>query len=620
VRNKLIVLLFCVLTIFAGGFPAFSIDLEEFSENKKLFVYDVTVNGNNIMSEKEIFEISGFDKEAGFFIRDIKRGINKLKNSGYFTGVTFFLSQGERGYLLEITVKENPPLASLKVLDSKMLDLTVLRKRLKQNNVNTDMVFSSVMLEKSIEEFNIYNQNAGIFLYIVTFRAVTRDEIMREGGIFLYDPGELQKNGVHVVIYIKEITRMVLGEVRMTGISISYDQILKYLTIKQGMPVSSDADLHFVYKRLKKLGFYDHVYFKLIQKDEMVYALEIQGKEISLSEISTSLTAPTNIGIIMTAEYYNIAVFDTMQRFRAGAGWELMVGAPVFVLEYTHPFFWNGLFADILFTKSDTADSIKDKTDMRLSSNYEGKSTIGYNLIGNFFTYVYQREIYKISRTVDDTYSRIDQYPENKALTHATGVMMVYDDLDDNFFITQGFKLMGEFETIWKLPRVYKAQASGEVYIPIPFFNVIVAMNNRSNFLVADKKDKISTLQTDERMRTNVQEIQSIGDTQIKMTTYTSGELRFPLPQDVDALRDMCFIIFGEAGGSWGDYNAVSLKETRYGFGIGLRLSPRKHYSSFLFQFPAGLYFGYRVGDTRVKPTLVSHRDEMYYINLTASF
>jgi len=495
-----------------------------------------------------------------------------------------------------------------------------LRKKFEKNNVVTDMVFSSSMLEKSIEEFNIYNQNAGIFLYVVTYRVVTRNDIMKEGGIYLYDSKELQKNGVHVVVYIKEISRMVLGEVTMTGISISYDQILKYLTLKQGMPVMSDDDLHFRYKRLKKLGFYDHVYFKLIQQDEMVYALEIQCKEISLSEVSTTLTAPTNIGVIMTAEYYNIAVQDTMQRLRAGVGWELMVGAPVFIMEYTHPYFQNGLFVDLLFTKNDSADSIQNKTDMKFSSNYEGKFTIGKNIVGDFSTYLYQQEIYAISRTVDSTYHRIIEYPENKALSHATGVMAVYDNLDDNFFITQGYKLVGDFESIWQKPQAYKAQFSGELYIPIPLFNVIVAVDNRSNFLIINQNDTTTTLQTDDRMRTNVQEIQNIGDTQLKMTTYASGELRFPLPEDIEALKDMSFVLFGEAGGSWASYNAASLKETHYGFGIGLRLSPRKNYSSFLFLFPAGLYIGYRVGDSRVKPTIVSHRDETYYINLTASF
>ena len=34
--------------------------------------------------------------------------------------------------------------------------------------------------------------------------------------------------------------------------------------------------------------------------------------------------------------------------------------------------------------------------------------------------------------------------------------MTVYDSLDDNFFITQGYKLLGDFETYWRSPLAYK--------------------------------------------------------------------------------------------------------------------------------------------------------------------
>jgi hypothetical protein len=611
----------CLLMILAGSsISVYSIDLEEFSENKKLYVFDVSFVGNNILSEKELFELSGYDRETGLFVKEIKSGIDKLKKSGYFSAVNFMLTQGEKGYKLEVTLKENPPLASLKVLDSKMLDLTVFRKKLKENNVITDMVFSQVMLQKAIDSFNIYNQNYGIFMYIITFKAVNREEIIKSGGVFLYDPDELKKSGVHVIVQIRDIPKMVVGTIGMKGVSISYDKILGFIKLKQGMPLSSDKDLFFCYKRMKKLGFYEKVYFRIIPQEDIIYGIEIVTDEITLSEITSSLTAPQNIGVIMTAEYYDISVAKTLQRLRFGAGWEIQPGAPVFVAEYTHPYFFEGLFVDVMFSKYDNASPILESTDMKLRNIYEGKFTTGINVAGNFFSYLYHKETYSIQQTVDNKFEKIEEYPRTKEVEHSSGIMLVYDDVDDNFFITQGYKLVGDYETMWRKKLAYKTGVSGEIYIPVPFFNMIAAVNSRSNFLIIDKSDTTTTLQTDDRMRTSVQVLSKIGVEQIRMTTYSSGELRFPLPQGYAYLEDMSFVLFGEAGGAWSEYNAISLQQTKYGFGIGLRLSPRKHYSSFLFQFPAGLYIGYRVGDTRVKPTLVSHRDKLYYISLSAGF
>ena len=196
--------------------------------------------------------------------------MQNLIKCGFFSEVSYSIEKSDNGYILELHLKENPPLASLKIVESKLLDLTVLREKLKKHNVTTDMVFSPAMLEKSIEEFNIYNQNLGIFLYNVSYRVVTKAEILTEGGKFLYEPSELEKDGVHVVVTIREIPRMVIGEIRMTNISISYDQILGYLNLAPGMQIQSDSELYFRYKRLKKLGFYDSVYFKLVQQDDTV--------------------------------------------------------------------------------------------------------------------------------------------------------------------------------------------------------------------------------------------------------------------------------------------------------------------------------------------------------------
>ncbi|MGL4368846.1 MAG: hypothetical protein ACRCUT_04135, partial [Spirochaetota bacterium] len=208
------------ILLFSASLRADAAELGDFSDNKRLYIRNVAIEGNILMSEKEIFEISGFDDKTGFYVSEISKGIQSLVRCGYFSEVSYILDPVEKGYTLALHVKENPPLASLKIIESKMLDLSILKDKFRKNNVTTDMVFSPAMLEKAIEEFNIYNQSYGIFLYTISYRVVTKEEIKKEGGRFLYGEDELDKNGVHVIVYIREIPRLVIGEIRMKDITI----------------------------------------------------------------------------------------------------------------------------------------------------------------------------------------------------------------------------------------------------------------------------------------------------------------------------------------------------------------------------------------------------------------
>ncbi|HCL56337.1 MAG TPA: hypothetical protein DHW82_04935 [Spirochaetia bacterium] len=614
------------LLILIGNF-SFGLDLNDFSENKKIYLKDIMIIGNERMTQDEILEMIKLEKDNSFFVFEISSGLATLVSSGFFEDINYnILDEGSSDYTLAVYVKENPPLVSLKVLDSKMLDLSVFKKKLEANGIQTGLVFSTEALDKAIEQFNIFNQNYGIFLYNITYRIVTQEEIQTEAGNFLFDEQEKMQEGYHIIVYIKEISRLFISEIRMMDTKIAYDEILNYIKLRPGMLIKNDEELFFRFKRLKKMGFYDDIYFKLLQ-DKIAYKVIIYAKEIPLSEISTTLTAPSNIGLVTSVEYFNIGLMHTLQRFRMGAGWQINLGTPVFVLEYTHPYFWKGLFVDLTFSKNDQIDVFKDNENIKkLTNNYDVRLTTGVNVYGNFFSYVFHKERYAIVGAIDKSNSRIYEYnglsyPKTKDFYHSSGLKLLYDNLDDNFFATQGAKVFLEYEVFWQEMMAHKFSFSGEIYIPIPLFNLISTVNNRTSFLVTKKGDSQTTLTLDTRTRTDVQEIQQLTNQQIKFTTYISPELRFPLPPIKGIVTDLSFILFAEAGGAWADVDLIKPEEVKYGFGIGFRLSPKRHYSSFLFQFPAGLYLGYRVGDKKLtSPTLISHRDEFYYINLTASF
>ncbi len=290
------------------------------------------------------------------------------------------------------------------------------------------------------------------------------------------------------------------------------------------------------------------------------------------------------------------------------------------MIEYTHPYFWKGLFLDLSFSKVDEVAVIEDEENQKLTNNYDIKLTCGANIIGNLSSYFFQKERYEITKTVDKDFEKVPLFLDNKQFLHSSGIMFVYDSLNDTFFISQGLKLLLEYEVFWKTKMAQRLGFSGEIYLPIPIFDLIAAVSNRSNILFTDPSDTETTLSLDSKMRTSVQEITDIDYQQIKLTTYSSIELRFPLSFVKKYTDALSFVLFAEAGAAWREYDLFSMADISYGFGIGFRLSPRKHYSSFLFQFPAGLYLGYRSGTTSPDLTLISHRDSLYYINLTASF
>jgi outer membrane protein assembly factor BamA len=613
-----------VITLFlifiAGQVRAEVVQLEEYSENYRISIGNIKISGNKILSQKEIFDTAGITAGKSPLVGDILKGIQELKNSGYFSKVSYQFNHDSNGNTLLLFVSENPTIASIKFVDIKFLDMTVFNKKMAKYNVLSGRVFSKVRLEKAIEEFTKDNQNKGIFLFMVNYRVMTSEEIKREKNFKLFDPAEISIPGIHIIVYFRNIRQMTISNIYMKGFSCEYDDLINYLMLNEGMTINSDDELFFRYKRLKRLGFFDSVYFQNEPIDEQKYKIVIEGKEAPVSDINTSITAPPNIGVIMTAEYFNISLFNTLQRVRAAIGWETQVQAPVFTLEYTHPYFWHALFFDVTFSKNDQADPIKDQLLYKYSRNYEGKVTVGTNIYHNLSSYIVHTEEYAISETVDMQFKRREEYARTKNLLNSTGIMAVYDNVDDNFFITQGYKIVGRCDAYWKDPIAYKVQFSGEAYLPISPANIIMAFTNRSNFLFTSSRDTTTTLTLDPRMRSNVQEIYDIENQQVKFTTYFSPELRFPMPDINEILRAISFIIFFEAGGAWSDYQKSRLDQTGYGFGCGFRLSPRKYYSTYLFQFPAGMYVGYRIGGDKVRPSLISHRDDLYYINLSASF
>jgi outer membrane protein assembly factor BamA len=364
------------------------LQLEKYSGNYRIFIGNIKISGNRILSQKEVSDIAGISAGKSALISDILKGIQELRNSGYFSKVSYQVNQDNSGNTLLLFISENPPIASIKFVDNKLLDMTVFRKKMAQYNVLSGHVLSKVKLEKAIEEFTRYNENKGIFLFMVNYRVMTSEEIKREKDFKLFNSAEILSPGVHVIVYFRDIRQMTISNIYMKGFSCEYDDLINYLALDEGMTINSDDELFFRYKRLKRLGFFDSVYFQNEPIDEQKYKLVIEGKEAPVSEINTSITAPPNIGVIMTAEYFNISLFNTLQRFRAALGWETQVQSPVFTLEYTHPYFWHALFFDITLSKNDQADPIKDNSLYKYSRNYEGNIKGTKNTKGRKIYYI----------------------------------------------------------------------------------------------------------------------------------------------------------------------------------------------------------------------------------------
>lgn len=250
--KKLNYILFLIL--FPGSL--FSISLYEFSENQKIYIKEIILNGLSLMNREEVITIMKIDKEQNVFVYDIQNAFNNLSKSGFLKNVNYTIESNQEGYNIILTLEENSPLESIKVLDNKLLDLTILKKKLKDNNIEIGKAFSSVALEQAIDDFNIFNQNFGIFLYDVTYKIITKDDIEKIGGKFLFDQEEITKKGIHIIVYIKEIPRVFIKDIKFTNTTISYLEILNVIKLKKDTIIDKDNDLFFMYKRLRRLGFF----------------------------------------------------------------------------------------------------------------------------------------------------------------------------------------------------------------------------------------------------------------------------------------------------------------------------------------------------------------------------
>jgi len=611
VKKYRVLLVISFVFLYSAKIKGEVLEFSQISLNKKIFLKSLTIKGNDSLREEEIIKLTEIKPDSKVFVYEITNGIAKIIESGLFKNVSYlFYKEGEE-FFLEINIVENEKLGDIEVIDNKLLNLNVLMDIFKKNNVIIGKPISTNYIEKALDDFNMYNQKYGIFTYEIDYKIVKR----KDKSLSIIN--EYEREEAVIVVYIKNIPLIRIGEIKLVGTNIAYDDLLNYIGLKPDIWVDSDL-LFFSYKRLRKLGFYREIYFKFIKKnfDSPYYDLIIKVDELDLRELATTITAPKNIGVITSIEYYDISLFDTLQRFRAGAGWELALSRPVFILEYTNPFFWKGIFFDLTLKKEDMIEEIKDTKNNKLIQNYSIKLTSGINLWENIFLYLFQQEDYKISYLVDDKYEKLPDSKRDIEILTSSGMFIVWDNVDDNFFITQGLKLGFESQLFWGKNLSNKIGSIIEFYLPAPMFNLIFAVTNRTYVLLSKKNDSIS-LSLDKKMRTNVQVIEDIMSGITKATTYFSIEFRFP----TNIIESLSFVVFAEAGGAWRDYKSVSIENVLYGFGVGLRLSPRKHYSSFFFQFPAGFYLGYRAGDK--KPSIagpISHRDDYYYINLSAGF
>ena len=105
--------------------------------------------------------------------------------------------------------------------------------------------------------------------------------------------------------------------------------------------------------------------------------------------------------------------------------------------------------------------------------------------------------------------------------------------------------------------------------------------------------------------------------TRIGMTAYACMEFRWRF------LDQFALFFYGESAGAWERINDFAMRDLHFGIGLGLRIAPRQHYYAHIFKYPWSFSFGYNIssrGKDDISYTIVSSRDEYYYINLQASF
>jgi len=613
-----------LLILPLGSIEAF-LDFNKLPETADVYLDKVTVIGLHLTTKKQFFkEIYKLSFPIHVKTWQITAAEKRVRQCGYYgtVEVKYKKASKDNHYTAFFKVVERPILTNIKIGGDFLANLEVLNSFLRKNKIIIGNIFNAVMVQKSIKSFKEHLQSKGMFLFQLRYRAKQNlgfgqnwvRKIFRISDAHIKEPIYLKLYFLKLkYFYIKKIT--IIGNKK-----IPTSAIIKQLLFRKGQMIDNNEDLSLSLWRLRRLGIFSYVFFDIQQSGVLNEAeIIIHINEIESDIVNTSISLNSRNEFNLELDYFNYSIGDGLDRISAAIIFDFKSEQLNYVFHYSMPNFLKSYFLNLQLLKEKKTDPYDDNWE-RIIERIIYNLTIGkrlghyvsiYGILFNSQTQKYYERIGSTTAVFPSELSAGGSYNDS-----AIKLMLMFDNLDDNFFptygfrtfLTLGFSIFGDFDNYSLLD--YKL----EIYVPM-MKQLTLAVYGHLSFLFTS--DKEYSLSLEDRRKTSAQEDTALGLDQIKYSSYFIFEFRYRF-QDQFALY-----VFAETGGAWGEISRSRFRELSYGIGFGFRIAPRQHYYAHIFKYPWSFNVGYNVTnkeDNEIFLSVVSSRDEFYYINLQAAF
>ena len=550
-------------------------------------------------------------------ILKIREAVQSLRSSGYFDSVVLKVTGDQKEISLFLKLVERPLLTNIKIGGDYLSDLSELHRVFKKRKIIIGKIFNEVIVRKALQEYREYLQARGKFLFNIKYRSKQNVGFSEKWFRSVFKISNVKRDDpIYLKLYFFKISSFQIDSIRVIGNKkISSDTIIKQLAVERGQMINENAPLQRTLWQLNRLGVFSYVFLDIrpkgmLQKAELI----VRVKEIESDIVNTSISFNSREDFNLELDYFNYSIGENLARFSSGAVFDFKKESVDFVFLLSFPRLFKKSFFNLQFKKDSIYDPFTSSWE-KLTETISIDATFGHILSRYFsvygsISYQYTAFSYLGSGT------RPSGAEEKEVKGSTAKIFFMSDSLDDNFYPTRGIRTILSFEIplLSEYDSYLIIDHKLELYVPLQW-NFTFALYAHSAYAFTD--DERVSLSLEERRKTTAQDRLAEDLERMELTAYACLEFRWRF------LSQFALVFFGEAGGAWETITDFQPRDVQYGIGLGFRIAPRQHYYAHIFKYPWSLNFGFNISSRQkddISYSIVSSRDEYYYINLQASF
>jgi len=583
----------------------------DFSSNLQINIRSISLKGQIYITQKFLKKHFKLEPNSSYWAWELKETLDNFGKSGYIStkNYVYYLNKVKNQELFDLDIHfvELPLLIDMKIINNTSLDHELLIEIMSENNFGIGKIANKKNYDNSVRQFLKSQQQRGMFLINIS------EELYKK-----------EKNdSLTLQIKIDSLKAIHLNFIKVEGTkNLSYREILANLKFGLNQTITDNRIIDISYIKIKQMGLFSSVYFEFKKQKNssgsiLSYDLVIHVKEVDIESISTATEYRAGIGVVFIAQYVNLNINGKRDRLMARVGYEAQLESVIFSVEYSKPNVFNNFFLSLNVERKDyllDVSSNLNKMTRILSFGVTG----GYELIDLLSGFISLKQQYFQEFTVDNDYNYTKTPAglnlKDQEFEPQIGLILIYNSLNDIFNPDRGIRVAASYEIIPETGISHTMTGQFDTYFKL-HRSITLGWFAKASYLISDNPE--SQLYPYFNRRTDASVLESEN---VRVTAFGSVDLRLSTRELLD---NSYLVFFLEGGALWPEINSISLLDIGLGIGVGFRWSPNKYHHAFLFGFPGSINIGINLrknqGDS-TSFTLLQHRDQFFYLNLTGGF